>query len=204
MSTMSAAILALALGATAAPMQASYDSESRSVDIPRVEARDVKLDGTFSSGEWDGAVRFRISKDVELYLAADDAALRVGLRYAQPPSSVDLFLTSDRREFLNLHASMGLGETRLTFPRTPETGLGRLEMGRHVDWDANHMVKDALPVDGFEFRILRKRLGADVIRLALQTWSEDKIGYPAAADLRSADGWVELALPPVKAPAEAR
>lgn len=107
-----------------------------------------------------------------------------------------------RVEFLNLHASMALGETRLAFPRTPEIGLGRLEMGRHVDWDANHVEKEAPPVDGS--RILRKRVGADAVRLALQTWSEEKVGYPAAADLRSADGWVELVLPPLKMPAEGR
>jgi hypothetical protein len=206
MNALGAAILVIALGAAASPIQAVYDAESRGVVIPRVEARAVKLDGTFSPGEWDGAVRFRISRDIDLYLAADREALRIGLKYATPATSVDLFLTSDRREFLDLHASMRLGESRLAFPRTPEAGLGRLEIGRHVDWDANHQDQATSPagVDGFEFRILRRRIGNDRLWLALQTWCEDRIGYPAAADLRSADGWVELVLPPLKPPVRTR
>ncbi len=202
------AILAIIVGAAAPPAQAVYDAQSRSVVVPRGEPRAINLDGTFSPGEWDGAVRYRIFADVDLLLAADDEALRIGLKYAAPAAfrSVDLFITSDRREFLNLHASMALGETRLTFPVTPETGLGRLEIGRHIDWDANHGDKAAptVRVEGNEFRILRRRIGGDRPRLSIQSWLEEKVVYPAAADLRSADGWVELVLPPVKAPAATR
>ncbi len=196
MSAVLTAILAISLGA-APPIRTAYDAQSGTVVVPRVDAQAVKLDGTFSPGEWDGAVRFRISADLDLYLAADDVSLRVGLKYAAPAEfrMADLFFSTNPKEFQYVHASAALGEARMAFPSGRPSRA--LEL-RHVDWDANFLDESAAPVkvEGNEFRILRKVLAGDRLRFAIQL--KDRVFYPAAANLRSADGWVELVLPPIK------
>jgi hypothetical protein len=186
-----------------------------SLVVPAGNGRPVLLDGLFSPGEWDDALKVPVHERVELLLKRNSGHLFLGLKFKDALGViVDLWLTADDRTVFQMHSSGQLGEATLTLPAADEWPGTRI--GYTKDWDANEIKSDSrkkaawqaagrpaegyrktlLPSDGKEFQVLLSKFSSRRLKMRFRAGDrEGLIVYPGGTDLKGTDGWQEIAVP---------
>ncbi len=198
----------------------TYDAQSKSITVPEGKSNQIVIDGIFSAGEWDDALKFPISEQFDLYLMVDSGILFIGLKSAKPLGMAvsEIYITSNDNEFYNLHSSARLGEGIISFGQSP-----KFTVNYYKDWEANFCqhnkvkyekwVTEGKPLDdlekynetfektdGREYRInLNKFTGIRLKMIAGMTYTQGaakkNVRFPENASLENSDSWVELILP---------
>jgi hypothetical protein len=188
------------------------------IDVPQGDGAPVITDGIFTPGEWGDALEVVVNDGVRLYFKDYRGVVFVGVRGGQHgigPS--DLSLAAPGGAVHRLHVSFALGEVVL-----PAAGdAPRMRLGLTTDWYANELRRDeeefarlvkaggrspmeimqatSYPSEGLEFAIRRAKVPGRVwlLRLWTSAFVDGKpamVTYPAAAQERAIDGWLELHL----------
>jgi hypothetical protein len=198
----------------------SYSAQSKSIIVPAGRGDQIVINGIFSKGEWDDALKIPMSGRFDIYLVVDSGTLFIGMKSAEPLGMVvsEIYITSKENEFYNLHSSRTLGEGVIPFGQPP-----KFTVNYHEDWEANFCeydkvnydkwVAEGKPLDDFErydaifektdgreYRIsLNKFTGTNLKMVVGLIYTEGalkkNVRFPADADHENRDSWVELILP---------
>lgn len=194
------------------------DSGSRTVVVPEVSDNHVVIDGSFSKGEWDDALRFPVTESFVICLKANSGFLYIGLKSAKPVGVLvsELWITSNDRDVCHLHSSMTLAEGVMSFPMEEykpsfevdysdgwEASHMKYNRGRHENWIASGHPKgvenyDVIfdKLDGVEYKISQSKFPAAQVKMRIVLREPERVSvYPKDTDLKSAQNWVELILP---------
>jgi hypothetical protein len=194
------------------------DAGSRTVVVPEVHDNHVVIDGLFSKGEWDDAVRFPISEHFDICLKSNSGDLFIGLKSAKPVGVVvsELWITSNDKDICHLHSSMTLAEGKMCFPIEEykpsfvvdysdgwEASCMKYNRAKHEGWIASGQPKgienyDVIfdKLDGVEYKISQSKFSGSRVKLRIVLREpEQSSAYPKDADLKSAQNWVKLLLP---------
>lgn len=189
------------------------------VRVPEGNGRPILIDGIFSLGEWDDALKIQIRPDLQLLVKKNAGFVFLGLKYSPfTLSVVDLFISPDDKTVHQLHVSAQLGERLLA----DALGAGAdppFIWGATSDWYANEIRWDAQKAEalmkegkdageaqkaalyryeGFEFQIRQSKFGTDQWLLRLESpmppdWSTPVV-FPMSTSLASIEGWLKLIL----------
>jgi hypothetical protein len=189
------------------------------VRVPEGKGRPILVDGLFSPGEWDDAMKIQIRPDLQLLIKRSAGFVFLGLKYSPfTLSVVDLFISPDGKAITHLHVSAQLGERLLG----GAAGAGEdppFVWGATSDWYANEIRWDAKKAealmkegkdageaqraalyryDGFEFQIRQSKFGTDEWLLRLESpmapdWSKPVV-FPEGTIPASTKGWLRLVL----------
>ncbi len=189
------------------------------VRVPEGNGRPILIDGLFSPGEWDDALKIQIRSDLQLLLKKSAGFVFLGLKYSPfTLAVVDLFISPDGQDVRRLHVSAQLGEIVLG----GAAGAGEdppFVWGATSDWYANEIRWDAKKAealmkegkdagqaqqaalyryDGFEFQIRQSKFGADEWFIRLESpmppdWSKPVV-FPEGTSPASIQGWLKLVL----------
>jgi len=201
----------------------SCNADSKIINVPEGNGKQVTSDGVFSKGEWDDALKYTIADNFDIYMKADSEILYIGLKSAEPISQFgcEIRITSDEKEVFLLHVSGALAEGVSDFPAT-----AKFEVNNNIFWEANYCKADpekkaawieaGKPIeksdmmyerkDGIEFKIYRKKFTDSSLKFTIGWIQVDIKGnqidkktynYPTNATLENADNWVELILPEI-------
>lgn len=189
--------------------------QDRVLAVPERASAPILLDGLFTAGEWDDAVRIDGGGGVTLLFKRDAGHLFIGVRCPGLEAPVaDLFIQPAGNEIHQLHASAQIGE------RVVVEGEDRPYVwGRSPDWQANEIrwdqarmtqlmsqgVEQAVaqrqamfPYEGFEFQIRQKKFGGTEWRFRVEVRSHPNyqapIAFPAGTRATHAAGWLRLLL----------
>jgi len=180
------------------------------------EGSQVAIDGKFSKGEWDDALKLSISENYDVCLKVCSGDLFIGLKAAKPVGMLltEIYLTSNGKEFYNLHSSMALGEGLIPFPA--DRSKIKFSVNNNIHWEANcctynkveheKWVAEGEPRDKYD-RIFEKKDGKEY-KINLIKFSgtplkmsgvirdaKGAIHFPDNLGFENSDGWVELVLP---------
>jgi hypothetical protein len=197
----------------------SANASTTKVLVP--EGNPIVVDGIFSKGEWDDAFKLPISEDYNLYLKVVSGSLCIGLKSPKPIGMLltEIYITSNEKEFYNLHSSASLGEGVNPFP----SDFKSLKFSVHNNkkWEANCDTFDKVEEekwnaagepndpekydkvfykkDGKEFRIDLNKFSGARLKIAM-VWRSAKgvAHFPDNLNIKSWDSWTELIFPPKK------
>jgi hypothetical protein len=195
----------------------SYNAQSKSIVVPAGDGHNIVTDGTFSEGEWDGALKFSISSNYEIWLLANSENLFIGLRSIRPVRKLvsDFWIVSDEKVIYQLHSSEALAQGVCSFPFNENNG--KHFSLQNTGWSANFLITDKTrekewiaagrprgekygliypPNDGKEYLVNRSLINGNRLKLRIRFYdSEREFGYPSDSHTQNADNWVELILP---------
>jgi len=189
------------------------------VRVPEGNGRPILVDGVFSPGEWDDAVKIEIRPGLQLLLKKNGGFVFLGLKYSPfTLSIVDLFISPDGKTVRQFHVSAQLGERLLV----SAAGGGEnppFVWGDTVDWYANEIRWDAgkaqaltkegkdageaqqaalYRYDGFEFQIRQSKFDTEEWLVRLESpWPPDwdkPVVFPEGTSLTSTKGWLKIVL----------
>jgi len=186
------------------------------VVVPEGNADPMVIDGFFSKGEWNDAVKIAISENYSLYLKVGSGHLFIGLKSVKPVGMLltEIYITSNDKEFYNLHSSMALGEGIIPFPA--DSRKLKFSVNNNVHWEANCCAYDKAEhekwvaegeprerydtifkkKDGKEYKIdLVKFPGAPLKIMVGLRDDQGAVHFPGDASLENCDRWLELILP---------
>lgn len=194
-----------------------------SIAVPEGNGKPVLLDGIFSQGEWDDALKLEIHPKVQMYLKKYKGHVFIGLRYLPSMGNgADLQISSDGKTIYHLHVSAQLGE-RLINENSGSFDNPSFIFGATSDWYANEIrsnlgLRDSLikqgksreeaigislyKYDGVEFQIRQSKINSDVWLIRFSTaFPPGQVGekptvivYPENTKLTSTKGWLRLFL----------
>lgn len=186
-----------------------YDAQSKSIVVPEVKGSQIVTDGRFTEGEWNGAVNFAISENFEIWLLSCSGNLYVGLKYSGEVANYkqaldcvsEIYITSNGKEFYNLHSSARLAEGINKF--SDDLKQAKYSVEEVNGWEANFGIptKDNnLKWNGKEYRIALNKFTTRSLKIAggilAVNFSFRKSGnFPSNYDFKNPDNWVELILP---------
>ena len=198
----------------------AYNAQSKSIIVPTGKSNQIVIDGIFSTGEWDDALKFPINEQFYIYLMVDSGTLFIGLKSEKSLGMAvsEIYITSSDNEFYNLHSSLSLAEGVIPFGQSPkftanyykdwEANFCKYNKVNHEKWIAEGKPFDDLKkyneifekTDGREYRInLNKFTGTRLKMIAgltyLQGAAKKNVRFPENASLKNSDSWVELILP---------
>jgi len=203
----------------AAGVPGSSANETESIRVPEGDGRPVMLDGLFSPGEWEDAVKIDIQKNMSLYLKKYGGHVFLGIKITPYRTSVvDMFISPDGKSIHHLHASAQIGE-RIVNENSGPWDNPSFIYGYSVDWYANEIRWDNgkmqelmkqgksqneaqemsfFPYDGFEFQVKQSKFPSDqwLFRLEVPIAPDfDKpIIYPIGTAMKSTKNWIRLEL----------
>ncbi len=177
------------------------------VRVPPTAPTPILLDGRLEPAEWEGAMRVPVSEGVYLLVKQWGGHVYVAVRTAGPtPQPMDLYLVPADQERYQLHASLQIGERRLT-AADPDPAW---HWGNHTDWIANEMKIDGrrqdrkvfserlFPAEGTEYQIKRARFPGGTWRVRLEIGgvpgNERPATYPAGSKAEAPATWALWAL----------
>ena len=217
-------ILAGVLLAQAAPQVEPSPSSlpgQESIAVPEGNGKPVLLDGLFTSGEWDDALKVAIHDRITLFLKVNSGHLFLGLKYEEAVGVVtDVWMTSDGKTVYQMHSSGQLGEGVLSLSVADDKS--ETVIGYTKNWDGNEIKSDSkkkaewqaagrpkegyrqtlFPSDGKEFQILMSKFSGSRLKMRLMSGdSKGLVIYPKNTDLKSTEKWLELVVPTTR-PAE--
>ena len=191
--------------------------ERQIVRVPEGNGTPILIDGIFSPGEWDDALKISVRPTIELLLKKSSGYLFLGVRYSPfLLSVVDLFISADGKAVRQLHVSAQLGERLLN--DTPGTDDDpEFDWGDTAGWYANEIRWSARKMqalmkegkgqgeaqqaacyryEGFEFQIRQAKFGGDEWLVRLESpmppdWSKPVI-FPEGTNAASTGGWLKL------------
>jgi hypothetical protein len=193
-----------------------------STRVPEGNGRPILIDGIFTPGEWDDALKVEVGSGRQLLLKRAAGFVFVGIRYTRFGAhgfhgSVDLYISPDGKAIHQLHVSAQLGERLLN--STP--GLEDdppFDWGDTSGWYANEgrwsqrkveaLVKEGWSrqeaqlmsmyrSEGHEFQIRQSKFGTDEWFLRLRTNNPPDFTpefWPMGSDPVSTAGWLKLML----------
>jgi hypothetical protein len=191
--------------------------ERPAVRVPEGNGKPILIDGLFSPGEWDDALKIPIRPNVELLLKKTAGFVFIGIRYVPfTLSVVDLYISPDGKAIRQLHVSAQLGERLLN--EAPGSGdAPEFIWGDTAGWYANEirwnarqaqaLVKEGkdpgeaqmatlFKCEGFEFQIRLAKFSSAEWRVRLETPifpdHENRIVFPEGTDTASTKGWLRL------------
>ncbi len=191
--------------------------ERPAVRVPEGNGKPILIDGLFSPGEWDDALKIPIRPNVELLLKKTTGFIFMGIRYTPfTLSVVDLFVSPDGKAIRHLHVSAQLGERLLNDTAVPGKDPEFI-WGDTTGWYANEirwnerkvqaLIKEGknggeaqqaslYKYDGFEFQIRQSKFGSDEWLVRIETplapdW-EKPVVFPEGTDTASTKGWLRL------------
>ncbi len=207
-------ILAFAVIFSAAALSAQ---DNQIVRVPEGNGKPILIDGLFSPGEWNDALKIEIRPNIHLFLKKSAGFVFLGVRYTPfTLSVVDLFISPDGKSTHHLHVSAQLGERLLNATPSLDDDPG-FDWGDTTGWYANEirwsankaqaLVKEGknqgeaqqaslYKFDGFEFQIRQSKFESDEWLVRLETpappdWEKPAV-FPAGADMASFRGWLKL------------
>jgi len=186
------------------------EGEGPVLDVPVHRGEPVLVDGQLDPGEWSEALAVSIAAGVTLLLKGTCEQLYAAVRTeGRVPRPVDVFLQLDTGETQQLHASMAIGERRLSDLPWSDT-MPVWIWGNHVDWIANEAKQDSrrestlrfdarlFPADGVELQLRRRRFSGNRLRLRVEVGEFVSPGrmdiFPAQSSRASVAGWADLRL----------
>ncbi len=196
---------------------AGIAQERQAVRVPEGHGKPILIDGVFSPGEWDDALKVEVRPNIQLFLKKSAGFVFVGVRYAPFTIAVaDLFISPDGKSIRHLHVSAQLGERLLN--DTPGTDDDpEFVWGDTTGWYANEirwserkvqaLIKEGkergqaqeasvYKYDGFEFQIRQSKFGSDEWLVRLESpmppdWTKPVV-FPEGTDAASTRGWLKL------------
>lgn len=161
----------------------------------------ILIDGLIEKGEWKGASKTFIKKDIVMYMLQDDEYLYASIQYDTSTYKnfyCDLFIELGKDSLLNLHASQQLGERILTGTEWTDREPA-FQWGYTKQWTANQIKfdrskKQYIPFKAIEFQIAKTKLPKRrSLKVALQTrdmdWEQDLISWPNADMTANSMSW---------------
>jgi len=173
------------------------------------QGKPVMVDGKFSEQEWADAKTIAISEEVKLYFKQSEEYIYLGI---EPPSKeykggwVDLYISGNDGEILNLHASRKLGERKLINGEWKKwskwwtnEGSWRANYNRPNDIDENGESKVVYLKDkGWEYQIRKSKFKKNqwkiMFDISLVLKGFKSIKYPANTENIKSDNWLILQL----------
>lgn len=216
--------MAIAALAVAAQSQEIFDlirkgdvqAVSNRIIVP--EGKQVVIDGIFSKDEWDDALRLSISENYDIYLKVNSGNLFIGLKSAKPIGMLltEIYITSNEKEFYNLHSSAALGEGVIPFPSDLKSL--KFSVNNNKNWEANCDAFDKVEEekwypggkpngpekydktfkkkDGKEYKINLNKFSGTRLKMAVGLrGAKGAAHFPDNFDFKSWEGWTELILP---------
>jgi len=167
--------------------------------IPSSKAS-VMLDGQIEPGEWDKALKVKVSDSLSLYFQQDASNLYLALANPfgqQTLMAVDFYVEPEEHVLLNLHASAKLGERTLQ-----GQDYGEWNWWNNRQWYANVVRTGNNASQRFifdeakEFQIRKSRLKNRNLKLMFEiTYPESMMTtFPANAASTSTENWLMLVL----------
>lgn len=172
------------------------------IPVPHITS-EVMIDGVLSKGEWQTAKLINVPGVANLYFQESAEFLYIAIEYTSAPSGmVDLYLSPEKGEIHDFHASAKLGER--TLRENSDSGW--------VWWNNNGWIANVSRVDLFEqrtfmptrvreYQIRRTRFPSSTwrVRFELTTMStknetQPVTVFPQNTTGRSTAGWLELNL----------
>ena len=195
----------------------SLSDDSESIRVPEGNGRPVLLDGLFSPGELDDALKIDIQQNVSLYLKKYSGHVFIGIKVTPYKTFVvDMFISPDGKSIHHLHASAQIGE-RVVNENSSRTDNPSFIWGYSVDWYANEIRWDNKKMqelmkqgksrneaqemsyfkyEGFEFQIRQSKFASNqwLFRLDVPMAPDfDKpVIYPSGTEMKSTKGWIRL------------
>lgn len=211
--------LLVATDISTAKARDSLLAESKSIRMPEGDGRPVLLDGLFSPGEWDDAMKIDIQQNVSLYLKKYGGHVFIGIKVTPYKTFVvDMFISPDGTIIHHLHASAQISE-RLVNENSGPWDNPPFIWGYSVDWYANEIRWDNenmqelmkqgksrdeaqemsnFKYDGYEFQIRESKFASDqwLFRLEVPIAPEfdQPVIYPTGTVMKSTKGWIKLEL----------
>jgi len=191
--------------------------ERPSVRVPQGNGKPILIDGIFSPGEWDDALKINIRPNIQLLLKKNAGFVFIGVRYSPYTLAVvDLCISPDGKAIRQLHVSAQLGERLLNDTPGPDDDP-EFVWGDTTGWYANEIRWNAgkaqalmkegksrdeaqeaslYKYDGFELQIQWSKFGSDEWLVRLESplppdWTKPII-YPEGTDAASTRGWLRL------------
>lgn len=167
----------------------------------------ILIDGMFSKDEWQDARTVKVNDSVTLLFKQFKGHVFIGVKTDTPyPAYVDMFLQTENNELYNLHASMQIGERRLTGDSWTDREPA-WRWGNHVGWIANESKYDqtkdrslpdkekVFPFEGREFQLLRSRFAGKIWKLRVEVrGSTEDVVYPVNSQRTETASWLILRL----------
>ncbi len=158
--------------------------------------KQVLLDGKCEEREWEEAKEIDLGQGNKLMLRQSGEFAYFCVQLAKESRfGLDLFIASEGKPVLNLHASAKLGERTLT-----ESGWPAWQWWNNSKWTANVMrgvdfeKREFLPDRAKELQVHLTRLGRKPFQLMLQIHSDQTISFPADAKPEKPGKWLEFSL----------
>jgi hypothetical protein len=196
-----------------------FGQEPPSVRVPEGNGKPILVDGLFSPGEWDDALKIEIRPNLQLLLKKSGGFVFIGFKYTPFTLPViDLFISPDAKAIRHLHVSAQLGE-RLLNDTPGADDDPEFDWGDTSGWYANEIrwserkiqammkegktrdqgqVASVYAYDGFELQIRESKFAAGEWLVRFESpmppdWSKPVV-YPAGTDSASTRGWLKLIL----------
>jgi len=197
----------------------SQEGDAGSIKLPAGDGRPVLLDGLFSPGEWEDAVKIDIQENVSLHLKQYGGYVFMGIKISPYKTSlVDMFISPDGKTITHLHTSAQIGERLVNEDSEPWDNPPFI-WGNSVAWYANEirwdnekmqaLIKEGksgneaqemscFKYDGFEFQIKKSKFPSDLwlfrIEVPMAPDFDRPVIYPSGTAMKSTEGWIRLIL----------
>jgi len=208
--------MAMILAGVLFALSAECCQATTKVVVPR--GNPIVIDGIFSKGEWDDALKLPISENYHIYLKVYSDTLAIGLKSAKPIGMLltEIYITSNEKEFYNLHSSAALGEGIIPFPSDLKSL--KFSVNNNSHWEASCDVIDKVeeekwiaagkPNDREKYDKIFKRKDGKEYKIELNKFSGTRLKisvglrdayeaahFPDNFDFKSWENWLELVLP---------
>jgi hypothetical protein len=173
----------------------------------RTSVGPLTLDGKIDSTEWKGACVVPLAAGFHWRVVMDEQSIRMAWTAPSAlPFYVDVYVLDPQGDVLNLHASMKLGERRLSGDAWDDRSPPFV-WGDPIGWRANVATVDtdvpsSAPFterlhrrDGIELSLSRQRFDFPlVLRFELRDFAgaQADIAYPSASTRHEREGWLRL------------
>lgn len=206
-------------GLWASNCPASPAADLEPIRVPEGDGQPVMLDGLFSYGEWEDAMKIDIHQNISLYLKKYSGHVFLGVKVTPYKTFVvDLFISPDGKNIHHLHASAQICERIINENSGPWDNPAFI-YGYSVDWYANEIRWDNekmqklmkmgknrdeaqelsyFKYDGYEFQIKQSKFASDQwwfrIEVPVSPEFNQPIIYPQGTTMKSTKGWIRLEL----------
>ncbi|NIS15951.1 MAG: hypothetical protein GWN00_24285 [Aliifodinibius sp.] len=202
----------------ATPDSPIYSSRQREFIVPYGNGRPVMTDGIFQPAEWDDAATLVINDTVNLYFKQFSGHFFFALDSRQLLSpSIDLYISADKQNILQLHVSAQLGERMLR--ATPNEPLDTAWVwGRTSGWYANEfrwiykLLDSLVNIDGLDYEtainqagfhhegieidVLKSKIKGSIWRLRIEIWTArgkgEQLVFSQETERLSTTNWAEI------------
>jgi 3-oxoadipate enol-lactonase len=197
----------------------SLEDDTKSVKVPEGNGRPVLLDGLFSPGEWEDAMKIDIHSNVHLYLKKYGGHVFIGIKVTPYRTSVvDMFISPNGESIHHLHTSAQICERIVNEDSGPWDNPSFI-YGYSIDWYANEIRWDNekmqelmkkgksrneaqemsyFKYDGYEFQIKQSKFPSDQwlfrIEVPMAPDFDKPIIYPPDTVMKSTKDWLRLEL----------